>query len=388
MCYSLAMRRGIAFVLPVVLAAACESFDEPARDEPQFTVSRPVDAGAPDTAILAVECVEPPETVLGPRFRVEGCLHQSEAATLAVFEWWNGTGEEREVPYGPDNNVAPGDEAQGQGVFFGIGRSGRFVVPLDESEVTWTILDQAVTVSSTAADCGELCEYWQLAGPDSYLVDTCQEACGDGTCTAGETCHSCAADCDCTEIEPLLDCVIDHGDGRFTASFGFRNAADRAGSIALGPENRFSTGEARRGQPLFFPPGESHDVFQVTSAESEMTWTLGVLSVTATAVGPACADECAVDCSEGNLCIGDSCRASCGNGICTEGNCDECPADCACSPGDVCEGGACGTPPRCGIELYCGVIDSLGVRVDCGECPENELCSTGICRPICMDDGG
>ncbi len=330
------------------------------------------------------EVEEPP-----PAFEVAGCSHSFDGGNYAVFGWANRSGVAQTAAYGAVNQVSPGPAAQGQSEYFEIGTSGRFIVAMTEPSVTWTVLDQAVTVSADTPDCAEICVYVQLAGPDSYEVDTCDEACGDGECDGGENCGSCASDCDCSALEPFVDCVRVEANGAKIASFGFRNAAARAGAIARGTENGFSPGELVRAQPTFFPPGETHDAFQVTYTETELTWTLGALSVTADATAPECAASCDA-CAEGISCVGELCRQSCGDGLCSEGDCASCPADCACpSARDVClPSGSCFGSPRCGIEAYCGTLDSFGSHLDCGQCPDGQTCVVNVCQPICGADGG
>ena len=326
-------------------------------------------------------------TLFAPVFELQGCRHAADAGVdFAVFSWANRTGQVQSVPYGPLNRVLPGLLAQGQGESFAIDARGTFRVPMTDS-VTWTILGRSLTVSADSADCGETCSEL-LGGPDFAEIDSCTSACGDGTCDEGESCRDCPADCDCSALEPLLDCVSPAADGKRYASFGYRNAGLQGAGIAIGPDNQLTPGDQARKQPVFFPPGEQHHVFTVTYASAELGWLLGTSSVTATDDAPACAQSC-TDCAPGIACVGDTCRASCGDGRCGGGeDCDSCPTDCTCGP-NVCYHGGCATVATCGgFEVNCGAVDSFGVHLDCGACPDGLVCASNWCSPVCPSDGG
>ena len=377
----------LAFVLPLLLAQACDTFSEEVHRRGERGDSPP-DA-APDAIVIGTNCYGPEFLDAGtPSFTAGGCLHSPDGGPLAVFLWNNRTGATQTAEYGADNGVSPGDDAQGQPDSFLTGTSGKFAVPLVEAEASWTILGQAVTVDATTRACSEECWRTQLAGPDSYLVDTCKTVCGDGRCDEGERCHSCPVDCDCSALEPVVDCVRLVDDGSRLASFGYRNGSDRAAGIARGAENGFLTGDEARGQPYFFEQGEHHDRFQVVYTEPELTWRLGELTATASDDAEPCASECG-SCPEGVACVGDTCRGACGDGFCAdEASCNGCPADCGCQAGDICLSGACWTPFRCGSEFNCGVHDAYGVHIDCGSCADDFVCVAGACQPLCAPDAG
>ncbi len=73
---------------------------------------------------------------------------------------------------------------------------------------------------------------------------------------------------------PLLDCVVDNGDGTYTAHFGYSNSSSSAISLPVGPKNKFEPPPQNRGQPTVFQPGEHHDVFTVTFNGSKIKWML------------------------------------------------------------------------------------------------------------------
>lgn len=372
-------RHGWVAALTLVLAAACSR--QSSNTPPALS-----DAGlTPDPGESARACVDaaPPPDMPVLALDVQGCRHAPDAGVeLAVFNWVNRTGQIQSAPYGPLNQMSPGQAAQGQGESFAIGDSGQFIVPMTGSPVTWSLLGRSLRVSANSADCGESCLSNQLAGPDSFEVDTCTKACGDGSCDPGESCRGCPADCDCSALEPLLDCVSLDADGTHHVSFGYRNSAASGAGIALGPDNRLAPGADGQSQPVFFKPGEHHDVFNVTYSNLEPTWTLGGSSVTATADAPPCAQTCA-SCPQGTVCVGDNCVATCGDGQCDgHENCLSCVADCGCGDG-VCFHGGCASLGRCGIEAECGAFDSFHAHVDCGPCADGLACVSNLCRPLC-----
>ena len=68
----------------------------------------------------------------------------------------------------------------------------------------------------------------------------------------------------------------------------------------------------------------------------------------------------------------------CDNGVCDAGvfeDCNACPDDCACLPGEVCTYlGVCCTPDCDG--KACGADGCYG---SCGDCPEGQACDNGVC---------
>ena len=357
--------------------------DAPSDAEPRILLDvRQVSGGG--------NCMDPAHLDAEPPaiFEVTACRHTTlkGGRVLAVFTWRNRTGQEQAAAYGPANHVSPGPDAQGQPSRFPVAGGNRFAVPFDGSWVAWTILGQTVAVSPDTPDCGDSCDSYGLAGPDSYPVDLCPDACGDGVCNYGEWCDSCPADCDCSSLYPLVDCVIPLPDGNKLVSFGYDNRAATGAALNIGPENRFLSGEPWRSQPVLFKAGAHHSVFQVTHGGDDVTWMLAGTAVTVSPDTPLCSQNCVSSCPRGSTCVADRCQGSCGDGLCIEG-CDYCPDDCTCAAGNVCVGGGCYNPPYCGhdgIGLECGVSETCGVRVDCGPCPDGQACnSMHFCEPIC-----
>ena len=64
-------------------------------------------------------------------------------------------------------------------------------------------------------------------------------------------------------LVPLLDCVVNNGDGTYTAHFGYLNSGSEVIDLPVGPKNMFVGGDKDRGQPTAFFPGEHLSEFSV-----------------------------------------------------------------------------------------------------------------------------
>ncbi|MFN2578642.1 MAG: tail fiber domain-containing protein [Pyrinomonadaceae bacterium] len=88
-----------------------------------------------------------------------------------------------------------------------------------------------------------------------------------------------------TGVYPLLDCVTyDAPDNIVTAIFGYVSTNSDTVLIPVGPDNKFTSDPADRGQSIFFFPGTNHDAFEVTFSLSntpQITWSLLGHTVTA-----------------------------------------------------------------------------------------------------------
>lgn len=369
-----------------VLLAGCE-LNRSVGLPPTLDTNPEGSAPPPLPLVGESRCVDPALVRASfPTFRIGGCVHTAASgAQAAVFHWDNLTGSVQSASYGRDNRVVPGAAAQGQPETFPVGGSGRFIVQFDGSDVTWSVLGLSLSLSPSSDDCADQC-LRPLGCIHCGSEDVCKEACGDGRCDESESCESCPGDCRCGAIEPFVDCVRALDDGTKVASFGFHNSGTSAGGVPYGPDNRFTTGDERRGQPVYFETGEFHHRFQVRYSGVDPAWTLMGRVVTVGPDTPACADECGRTCSFGTICIGGDCLTACGDGACTE-RCDTC-SDCGCGFDEVCFEGGCANPPRCGIEAECGLRDDFGVHVDCGACPAGLACVANVCEPLCAVDGG
>jgi hypothetical protein len=316
-----------------------------------------------------------------PPFSLFVCLHtRADGHQDAVFSWTHSALDNETIAIGRDNMLAPGPEAQGQPEAFPAQSAGRFAAPLAEATLTWSMAGQSITASADSDTCTSEC-LGPPAGPDFGQKDVCTDSCGDGLCHE-ETCRACPSDCDCSQLEPILDCVGVTPDGRRYASFGYRNSALQGAGVALGGENHFLPGDEIRAQPWSFASGEHHDVLAVMYEGTELSWTLGNATASVGPDAPACASRCS-GCAPGVACVGNSCVASCGDGYCAGEDCDTCPADCRCPGNNVCYHGGCASQPTCGIEGECGTVLFAGLHVECGDCPDGSACVLNVCRPLC-----
>jgi len=79
-------------------------------------------------------------------------------------------------------------------------------------------------------------------------------------------------------VRPILECVADHGDGTYTAYFGYKNDNDYAVDIPIGERNKFTPTPQDRGQPTTFQPGRTpyypDAAFSIDFDGSPLVWTL------------------------------------------------------------------------------------------------------------------
>ncbi|NJO07257.1 MAG: hypothetical protein HC876_18060, partial [Chloroflexaceae bacterium] len=81
-------------------------------------------------------------------------------------------------------------------------------------------------------------------------------------------------------VGPVLDCVVDNGNGTFTAYFGYNNTNSVPVSIPIGLQNSFNPGPADRGQPSNFAVGRTASYpsspLRVNFASGQtLTWRIG-----------------------------------------------------------------------------------------------------------------
>jgi hypothetical protein len=81
-------------------------------------------------------------------------------------------------------------------------------------------------------------------------------------------------------VVPLLDCVVRHDDGSFTAVWGYWNPTGSTITIPQGASNRFQS-LTHAAAPTSFQPGVQHGVFSVTVAKGDSpSWDLDGTRVT------------------------------------------------------------------------------------------------------------
>ncbi|MBI5928453.1 MAG: S8/S53 family peptidase [Chloroflexi bacterium] len=75
-------------------------------------------------------------------------------------------------------------------------------------------------------------------------------------------------------VKPVLECVMDNGNGVFTARFGYENQNNASVTIEVGSENKFGGRSKDKGQTITFLPGEHKDVFRVQFNGNDISWQL------------------------------------------------------------------------------------------------------------------
>lgn len=93
-------------------------------------------------------------------------------------------------------------------------------------------------------------------------------------------------------VSPILECVIDNGDGTYTAHFGFLNPNDSTVTVPLGDDNRFVGGNPNTDPMTEFPPGRSgfwpDSAMEVVFDGSNLVWVLQGKTSTASAGSTPC----------------------------------------------------------------------------------------------------
>ena len=91
------------------------------------------------------------------------------------------------------------------------------------------------------------------------------------------------------DVVPLVDCVITHRDGSWTAVFGYDNRTGAVARIPAGPANQVTPRGYDGAQPTTFEPGVRHGVFSVTvTSGGGPMWHLGRTNLAAREGGTAC----------------------------------------------------------------------------------------------------
>ncbi|HEY8533588.1 MAG TPA: hypothetical protein VIL44_06900 [Micromonospora sp.] len=88
----------------------------------------------------------------------------------------------------------------------------------------------------------------------------------------------------------FVDCVVLTQGNTYRAVFGYRNDTGVTGTIPKGPFNTLRPREIDGAQVTTFHPGTHHAAFATrhVSRNKSITWTVGVLSATATDKSPKC----------------------------------------------------------------------------------------------------
>lgn len=83
------------------------------------------------------------------------------------------------------------------------------------------------------------------------------------------------------KVSPVLENVVDNGDGTYSAVFGYNSTYTTEHDIAIGSLNGFSPIPSDRGQPTTFEPGRKVAVFSVTWESGNLVWQLDGSTATA-----------------------------------------------------------------------------------------------------------
>ncbi len=108
---------------------------------------------------------------------------------------------------------------------------------------------------------------------------------------------------------PVLEGVVDNGDGSYTAFFGYESENGVVVTVPIGLDNKFTPGLEDRGQPTTFQPGRTpcwpNALFSVVFDGSDLVWTLSGRTATVSSNSTPCAYHLFVEKqwydAEGNL---------------------------------------------------------------------------------------
>jgi hypothetical protein len=79
-------------------------------------------------------------------------------------------------------------------------------------------------------------------------------------------------------IVPFMNCYWDNGNGTYTVSIGYNNKNATSQTLPIGTDNRFTSGNADRGQPKLFLTGVRNNVFVMTASAADvnnnLNWSL------------------------------------------------------------------------------------------------------------------
>jgi len=119
---------------------------------------------------------------------------------------------------------------------------------------------------------------WSVKGPDGQTR----------TATASKYSTPCnpAPAAPTLPVTPVVECVANVSSGVYEARFGYKNPNAVGSNIPLGTKNKLSSGDGS--QVTTFVPGEHKSVFKVSFNGSNLSWTLGTITVSANSNTIAC----------------------------------------------------------------------------------------------------
>ncbi len=199
----------------------------------------------------------------GGKSRVTDKPHNGgdDGGYIAYFGYQNDNDQLVKIPVGNSNKFSPFPQYQLQPNQFEPGRQ-KFVF-------------------ATAFSGSNL--VWSIKGPDGQTR----------TVTASKYSTPCASPLPLPikPVTPILECVADIGSGKYEAHFGYTNPNALGVIVPISYFNQFSPSPADRGQVTTFVPGEHKNVFKVSFNGSNLKWTLGGISVTASSGSVACPEQ-------------------------------------------------------------------------------------------------
>ncbi len=89
-------------------------------------------------------------------------------------------------------------------------------------------------------------------------------------------------------ITPVLECVVVHGSGSYTAVIGYSNDSGETVTVPYGAQNKFTPTRFDGSQPTTFAPGRQRGVFSVTVDHPSVKWMLEDATLWLDADGPRC----------------------------------------------------------------------------------------------------
>jgi hypothetical protein len=72
-------------------------------------------------------------------------------------------------------------------------------------------------------------------------------------------------------IVPFMNCYWDNGNGTYTVSIGYNNKNSTNQTVLISTANRFTYGNANRGQPTLFLTGVRNNVFVMTASAADVS---------------------------------------------------------------------------------------------------------------------
>ncbi|MBI1277954.1 MAG: hypothetical protein GC179_07490 [Anaerolineaceae bacterium] len=193
----------------------------------------------------------------GGRSRVTDKRTGSDSSYIAYFGYQNDNDQLVKIPIGSYNKFNTSTNLSQPAQFEPGRQKFVFSVKFSGSNLTWTV-----------------------KGPDGQIRSV--------TASKYSTPCSPVPAAPTLPITPVVECVANPSAGVYEARFGYKNPNEVGSNIALGTKNKFTPSSADGNQVTTFVPGEHTNVFKVTFDGSNLSWTLGTITVTANSSTVAC----------------------------------------------------------------------------------------------------